>query len=533
MGLIERIHSLPHKTKIFFELLLLLVIIGIAVFLRFWQINSFPPGLYADVAANGLDGLNLLRDGDFRIVYPRNAGREGMYYWYLALVMAVLGTNYVVNYIATGIAGVLTVLANYIFARKMFGRFVALASSFFLATSFFHMHYSRLGYRTILVPIFVIITLYAVNYFLQNPSKRNALIAGVASTLGMYTYISYRAVFFGLILALIWHFYWNREQYKRIKPELKRFGVGIGVGFIPFIVGAILDPVAMFARSGSVLSIWTLPENILRTAATFGIRGDHEMQYNIGLEPAVPLALSIFFLYGIWHMYHNQKQRNSFTFAFLLLSIAAHLAIVAITDRVPHMLRASGMLTPVMILAGIGLRAIIIDLRKLKPNLAYIFILFLIPYLIYLPFRTYDLYFEGWVQQENLARREFFTDYIALGNYLNENDYNNPGVHIVSNWYQDGIGQRDSYILQTTNYIIKDSDPIYRIEYNDSFSYADSGTYIIRTDDGVAQKLFFERFPEAVLIDYIFEIPEYQQDPDKRIEIFRVYNSGDANAPSS
>ena len=43
----------------------LLVILALAAFLRLWQLDSFPPGLYHDEAYNGLDALSLLQGKTF------------------------------------------------------------------------------------------------------------------------------------------------------------------------------------------------------------------------------------------------------------------------------------------------------------------------------------------------------------------------------------------------------------------------------------------------------------------------------------
>ncbi len=39
---------------------LLLLVLATAVFLRFWQLGDWPPGLYRDEAYNGLDALRVL-----------------------------------------------------------------------------------------------------------------------------------------------------------------------------------------------------------------------------------------------------------------------------------------------------------------------------------------------------------------------------------------------------------------------------------------------------------------------------------------
>ena len=53
-----------------------LVVVLLAVFFRFADIQDYPPGLFPDEAANGEDAL-LVLEGDIRPFYPRGNGREG------------------------------------------------------------------------------------------------------------------------------------------------------------------------------------------------------------------------------------------------------------------------------------------------------------------------------------------------------------------------------------------------------------------------------------------------------------------------
>ncbi|MCP4422716.1 MAG: hypothetical protein GY805_39410, partial [Chloroflexi bacterium] len=49
--------------------IILLLIIALAAFLRLWQLDTLPPGLYHDEAYNGLDALSLLQGKTFPQFY--------------------------------------------------------------------------------------------------------------------------------------------------------------------------------------------------------------------------------------------------------------------------------------------------------------------------------------------------------------------------------------------------------------------------------------------------------------------------------
>ena len=61
------------------ELALILVILALGIFLRFYLITQIPPGLYPDEAANGNNATEALKTGAFKVFYPENNGREGLF----------------------------------------------------------------------------------------------------------------------------------------------------------------------------------------------------------------------------------------------------------------------------------------------------------------------------------------------------------------------------------------------------------------------------------------------------------------------
>src|SRR3989344_6559796 len=129
------------------SLLFLIIILVIASFFRLWQLNEIPPGLYPDVAIYANDALDSLKTKDFKVFYPENNGREGLYMWILALSFSLFGVSIWSIKIVTATIGILTVFGLYLFTKELFktisnqqltinNEIIALLSSFFLAISF-------------------------------------------------------------------------------------------------------------------------------------------------------------------------------------------------------------------------------------------------------------------------------------------------------------------------------------------------------------------------------------------------------------
>ena len=58
------------------------------------------------------------------------------------------------------VAGVLTVPGLYLLVGALFGDEAGLLSAFLLATSFWHINFSRIGLRAILAPLFLTWAIY-------------------------------------------------------------------------------------------------------------------------------------------------------------------------------------------------------------------------------------------------------------------------------------------------------------------------------------------------------------------------------------
>src|SRR3990167_5675470 len=118
----------------------LILIIAIAVFFRFWQFDSVPPGLYQDEAMNGADAFKTLETGDFRTFYTNNNGREGMIIWLDVLAIKLFGNEPWVLRLFPAMAGLLAVLGLYFLAKELFGDKISLVSSFFMAVKIGRAH---------------------------------------------------------------------------------------------------------------------------------------------------------------------------------------------------------------------------------------------------------------------------------------------------------------------------------------------------------------------------------------------------------
>src|SRR3989344_2073975 len=153
--------------------ILILSVLIIASFLRLYNLTELPPGLYPDEAMNGNNAQEALDTGNFKVFYPENFGREGLFINIQGLFISKFGHYSWALRLPSAIFGILTVLGLYLLTKELFkNKNLALLAAFLLATSFWHINFSRIGFRAIMAPAFLVWSLYLLLKSL-NQTKNN------------------------------------------------------------------------------------------------------------------------------------------------------------------------------------------------------------------------------------------------------------------------------------------------------------------------------------------------------------------------
>ncbi len=333
------------------HIVLLILILAIAAFFRFYKLAEVPPGLYPDVAINGNDAATALASHNFRVFYPENNGREGLFINVIAISFAFFDMSIWSLKAVAAFIGFLTVLGLYLMTKELFreknqNNSIALLSSFFLATSFWHILFSRIGFRAIMVPFFLVwgfyclfrgINMARVEQDLQTDNQDrffNAIrvmriigywiLTGLLFGLGFHTYISYRVVpaIWMIVLLIEIYNYWPRFKSliaNRLSPIaiLKQVCLKSGWGYwcvgilaiifaaLPIIFYFYHNPQDFMGRSAQV-SIFSsgspikeLTVNTVKTLGMFNVRGDCNWRHNYACQPELFWPVGILFLIGI------------------------------------------------------------------------------------------------------------------------------------------------------------------------------------------------------------------------------------------
>src|SRR3989344_3267010 len=427
---------------------LLAIVFIVASFLRFYQIAELPPGFYPDEAMYANNGVEAWETGHFKIFYPENFGREGLWPNIIGFFIVKFGHEPWIPRSIAAIFGTLTVLGIYFLTKELFLKKIALLASFLVATSFWHINFSRIGFRAIMAPFFLVWGVYFLLLALRKAKDQKSSIfcflasifSGLFYGLGFHTYIAYRATPLLILIILFSYWFQNKEKLIRKKILLSTFYFLFSTIIVaaPLLFYFLQNPRDFFGRTSqiSVFSSTTpikdLGINILKTAGMFNFIGDENWRHNYAGRPELFWPVGILFLLGIFlgiksMLKRIKKREYAILFGWLIVAI---LPVIISNESLPHALRALLMIPPVFILAGVGglwfyekIKSSILNRETdAKPyaKLTRKIFLFSIFYFLLsiLVFEAYYVYFIKWGQNPNVPGA-FSANYVGIGRQLN------------------------------------------------------------------------------------------------------------------
>src|SRR5574343_543013 len=168
---------------------------------------------------NDSNALEANATGEYKIFYPENNGREGLFINIQALSVFIFGSHPWALRIVSALFGVFTVLGAYFLIKTLFyKKTIALAGTLMLAVSFWHINFSRIGFRAIMVPFCLVWCFYFIILAWQKRKIWPALISGIFFVIVFHTYIAFRLTPLLALIPIIYYFL----KYKKSK-ELKKY----------------------------------------------------------------------------------------------------------------------------------------------------------------------------------------------------------------------------------------------------------------------------------------------------------------------
>ncbi len=413
----------------------IILILILASILRLVALDRFPAGLNSDEAAIGYNAYSLLQTGkdehsvSWPLVFRSFDDYKPPVYFYLVLpFVKFFGLNIWSVRLPSALLGVASVYLLYLIISKLQSQKnnLALISALVLATSPWHLQFSRGGWEVNASLFFILLGIYG---FLKGLEVPNYLFLFVSSlAISLYTYHSARIISPLLALSLI-VIYW-RPFFKLTTKHLTQVIIALVLGVtisLPLVAQMLskegqsrFTGVSVFSDSGP---LWQALEARREHPEGLYVRLIHNQYLSYSLRfvknylshfsprflfltgdeiarskvPEVGQSLLLlvpFLALGLLNLLKlDFKWKKFILFWFLIAPIAASL-----TFQSPHALRAQNMVIPLSIITALGICSFVEYLKKIKIKsilvlgiatltflLSYNFVIYLHQYYVHYP----------------------------------------------------------------------------------------------------------------------------------------------------
>ena len=358
----------------------------------------------------------------------------------------------------------------YFLTRLLFNWQIASIAGWFLAISFWHVNFSRIGFEIILNPLLLVWGFYFLWKGLNRADIKNFIMAGLIFGFWFYTNTKFWIVI--LIFLLLGAAFWQRikkdyghDKFLHLRNEfLKGFGwliITMIIITLPLSIYCIQNHQLFEPENQSLFqntsNLKDFENTLIRTLGMFNFAGDQNWRHNLAGSPQLLWPVGAFFIVGlirsVQKLFRKYRQHgHTSTVQGFLLSwfILALLPIILSYENIPHALKPLPVIPVVMIFAAEGLWWFFetikhwyrqADMHPLetaseKEHEAGILAgLVVIIFLFAIGVTEYNKYFNTWAKDQNTANA-FSTNLVALGEKINKLPLNVHKFVIIN---KDGI----------------------------------------------------------------------------------------------
>lgn len=418
-------------------ILLLLGTVLLAIFFRFWRLDSLPPALSSLEAVAGLSALKIISAHSFSFFYAAASGspQEALFVFLQVIPTKLLGSTAIALRVVPAALGVITVILTYLWAKNWFSRRVALVAAFLMAVNTWVVLVNRTGVRANLVPLIVAGFAYLIYKALQTKKVIFAILAGLVLALGLYAHLQILALWLAVGLFGIYALIWRRQYFRTYKNIILATVIAALVAVLPMVVYVAKNPaktsysglgnkIVLFNSDKSVGSrVVTVVENKAKFALglfSFG-HGDQNPTRNVAGEPLLNVFVALMWALGLI-LCLSQFRRAKYVF-LLLIFAAISLPAVMATAEVPNGLLLLGAAPAIMIFAGLGVDYMLrrwyqtFPLNNIARTVGLTLIMSLLALTAYQSYKAYFIAYAG----ELSVRKAFNEDISAVVAYAQAN----------------------------------------------------------------------------------------------------------------
>ncbi len=368
---------LPNRTVA----LVMVMVMGLALFMRIYNFTAQPFGIWYDEADAGLQARRILQEPAYRPIFYAPINISGHLLDLYALALDWWGNTVQSMRLVSVLFGLAGVLAAYLFGRELRGPRFGLTLAFLMAVARWDVNFSRIAMTGIDAPFFEFLSLFFLVRLLRRGYLRDALWAGFSLAGGLLFYTAFRLYLVALLLFIIiacllgltnpgWRNWWAAILYRQNwLAHLGRLGlmaVTIWLVVMPLVKFALDDSEAFWYRTNQisiltrrdqpdlVRALWDSAEKHL---LMFNYIGDSNGRHNLPGEPMLDPGMAILGVLGLGLALARPRHPANLFF-LILFPLALAGGIFSVDFEAPQSLRSIAVIPAVIYFVGLALAAL-------------------------------------------------------------------------------------------------------------------------------------------------------------------------------
>lgn len=370
----------------------LVLIILVAIFFRFYQINTNPIAMYGDGLTAVYDAYSILKTGHDQkgefmpLVFSLGGGRPGGYIYATVPFVALFGPTETASVMVSVLSGIGIIFLLYFLGKRLFSRSIGLAIAAVAAINPWELSLSRGPFESHFA---LFLTLFGFYSFIRGLKQTYWFIPfGLAFGLAIHTYSTYRLII-PLFTVILLFWIGKKILFENLKKPFFIFSLMI------IFALALLGVYSTFSRGSQdrfgIINIFS--DQSLRSAISQKVNTDRLVDslppvisnklHNSQIEMAGTLAKNylenflpdFLFFHGDGQVRHNPAEMGGFYWIDALLLLLGIIYLYGANKKLlillsgwiliaplatslvggAHALRSSFLLVPLLILTGLGL----------------------------------------------------------------------------------------------------------------------------------------------------------------------------------
>ncbi len=391
------------------------VILALAIYLRFWQLDRIPEGIWFDEAQFAMEARRILTGAPYSPMTAYSFNPSFPVYLNAAFLYLLGDTLWALRCVVAT-AGVVSVVGMYLLGRELFGRWAGLVAALMLASSYWHVNFSRFNMPNVMAPACAIWMFYFLFRGINNRRWLDFALSGFVLGLGLHTYTGFRVVPLILvpwfILAAIFH----KEFLRKYLCSCLLLGVFALAAFLPLGAYALKHPKEFTARTSETSVFrpgltWgqqraNLGKNCVEHYQMFHYRGDRNPRHGLSGAPKVDFACGVLMFLGLALACYRWRDPRYFLLpVWLAISLLA--GILSLEFESPQTARTVTAIPVAFLLAARAIDEVRRLLARALPGTGrYLFGMALIPLLAYIAQTNFDIYF-----RQQMKRSDTWTEF--------------------------------------------------------------------------------------------------------------------------